>query len=576
MKRTTMPRIRSTWIAAAPALALVTACAAQQERPDDLFTAPVEEASSFNSDESPIALFLEGNRLEEEGKPDSAVSVYERLLAVDPEAWDAHARLADLHFDAKRYGRAIEHGKAAVDGEFCTEAVLNTLARSYIATGRVKEAIGEFEKIVEDDPGRHDVYYFLSVLYGTAEEPGRSLRALERAVEAAPENAYYHLSLAERYWSMGELGAAEREFLAARQYADRDEKIILSLARLHSATGEWDKAAENWQELIDRGVRPRESRRRLIRILMDAGEYRRALPLAEELKELEPLDRENCLNLADLHLAADHVDRCLLELALLWKGDPSDLRIAYRMVEVSLARERYADAASTLQKILEVNKEDLWAWTRLAYTFDRAGDPKRSSLAVRAARRIDPESTTAFALLGDAYATAGMDEKALEYFDLSYDLGGRSPAFLFQKGVLEEKTGRLDSSIRTLRELIGKDPNHASGLNFLGYLFAEEGIHLDEAEELVGRALEIDPGNPFFLDSLGWVYYRRGDYGRAVAELERAAALREGDALIHEHLGDAYAAAGRSDEAREVYRYLLENEPDNEPLRRKLQELSSQ
>lgn len=567
--------VRFFSLAAAAALGSLfcTVCPAQQGGEEDPFAPQLEDEQAFAPDDSPIAIFFEGNSLEAAGEWEKAIAAYDRLLRIDPEAWDAHTRLAELHFDAKHYSRAIEHGKAALNGSPGSEDVLNTLARSYIATGRVAEAIDEFEKLVKNDPERSDVHYFLSVLYGSAERPGESLRSLELAVEKGPENAFFHLALAERYWSMGELGAAEREYLAARKYTDRDDKIIVALARLYSASNRWEEAARSWEELIDRDIRPNESRRRLIRIYIDTNKLDKALPLAIQLKELEPLDRENRLNLADLYLAANQIDQALYELAVLWKGEPGDLRIAYRMVDISLSRERHNEAVATLQRILEVNKEDLWAWTRLAYSFDRLDDAKRSSLALRAAQRIDPENKTAFALMGDAYASTGMDEKALEYFNMSYNLGGRSPGFLFQKGVLEERTGRLDQSIRTLRELISNDPDHASGLNFLGYLFAEEGIHLDEAEELVYRALQLEPGNPFFLDSLGWIYYRRGEYERAVIELERSAALRERDSVIHEHLGDAYAAAGRNDDAREVYRNLLEKEPENEPLRRKLDEL---
>src|SRR5207247_1682915 len=81
-------------------------------------------------------------------------------------------------------------------------------------------------------------------------------------------------------------------------------------------------------------------------------------------------------------------------------------------------------------------------------------------------------------------------------------------------------------------------------LNYLGYTYAEMGVRLDEAEKLIRRALEIEPDDGFYVDSLGWVYYQRGDYRRAVEHLERAVELAGDDPTVAEHLGDAYSRAG--------------------------------
>ena len=83
------------------------------------------------------------------------------------------------------------------------------------------------------------------------------------------------------------------------------------------------------------------------------------------------------------------------------------------------------------------------------------------------------------------------------------------------------------------------------------------GLHLDEAERLIRRAIELQPNEGIYIDSLGWVYYQRGDYKRAVEQLERAVELAGEDPTIVEHLGDAYLRLGRSDAAMRVYRDAL-------------------
>jgi Flp pilus assembly protein TadD len=117
-----------------------------------------------------------------------------------------------------------------------------------------------------------------------------------------------------------------------------------------------------------------------------------------------------------------------------------------------------------------------------------------------------------------------------------------------------------------MRALLAVNPDHAEAMNFLGYYYAEQGIRLDEAEQLVRRALELKPRSGHVLDSLGWVLFRRGEHRRAVEVLEQADALAGPDATILEHLGDAYRAARRLGDAAQAYRRALASVPDEPPL----------
>jgi tetratricopeptide (TPR) repeat protein len=102
------------------------------------------------------------------------------------------------------------------------------------------------------------------------------------------------------------------------------------------------------------------------------------------------------------------------------------------------------------------------------------------------------------------------------------------------------------------------------------------GIHLDEAEILIQRALKIAPNDGFYIDSLGWVYYQRGDYNQAVEHLERAVEITVDDPTIIEHLGDAYEKVGKADRAVAHYRDALKKSKDEEQnlrLREKIQRL---
>jgi len=115
-------------------------------------------------------------------------------------------------------------------------------------------------------------------------------------------------------------------------------------------------------------------------------------------------------------------------------------------------------------------------------------------------------------------------------------------------------------------------PDHADALNYLGYTYAEMGIHLAEAEELIRRALKYKPEDGFIKDSMGWVYYKQGDYNTALEWLLNALELEPDDPSILEHVGDVYSKLNQQDRALQFYqRALTANPVDRGKLEEKIQ-----
>jgi tetratricopeptide (TPR) repeat protein len=136
--------------------------------------------------------------------------------------------------------------------------------------------------------------------------------------------------------------------------------------------------------------------------------------------------------------------------------------------------------------------------------------------------------------------------------------------------VILERQQRYEEAVAAFRKTIELNPVHSHALNYLSYMFADRGINLEEAEALVRRALEIKPEDGYYLDSLGWVYYKAKRYDEALKYLEKARRNVPGDAVITEHLGDAYMKLGNSQKAQELWNKALEADPDNETLQKKL------
>ncbi|MBV6475732.1 MAG: Beta-barrel assembly-enhancing protease [Rhodocyclaceae bacterium] len=139
------------------------------------------------------------------------------------------------------------------------------------------------------------------------------------------------------------------------------------------------------------------------------------------------------------------------------------------------------------------------------------------------------------------------------------------PELLYESALLAEKLGRHDVLEANLRRLIQLKPDHAHAYNALGYSLAERNQRLAEAEQLIVKALQLSPDDPFIIDSMGWVLYRKGDPAGALTHLQRAHAIRP-DPEIAAHLGEVLWVLNRRDEARRTWQEAAQAHPGNEVL----------
>ncbi len=137
-------------------------------------------------------------------------------------------------------------------------------------------------------------------------------------------------------------------------------------------------------------------------------------------------------------------------------------------------------------------------------------------------------------------------------------------AILYSIAITYFSVGKDDKSIEVMKEIIELNPDNADALNFIGYTYADKGINLDQAETHIKKALVLAPNTGYIVDSLGWVYFRKGMLMEAIENLERAAELSPGDAAIRDHLGDVYLESGDISRALKSYQYALKLLKENE------------
>ena len=133
---------------------------------------------------------------------------------------------------------------------------------------------------------------------------------------------------------------------------------------------------------------------------------------------------------------------------------------------------------------------------------------------------------------------------------------------LFVQGSIYERQKKYDQAEETFKKVLSVDPLNASASNYLGYMLADRGVRLEESVKYIQKALELEPDNGAYLDSLGWAYFKMGRYDLAETPLEKAASKIQNDPTIHEHLGNLYLRMGKTAMAQEEWQRALKEWPE--------------
>lgn len=194
------------------------------------------------------------------------------------------------------------------------------------------------------------------------------------------------------------------------------------------------------------------------------------------------------------------------------------------------------------------------ATVAVAENLDAMGDHEEAIRRLGNMIAVQPDNLSAISSLGDMLRLDEQFERAIETYTMALDLSeGDRPndwRFYYVRGIAYERDGEWDKAESDLQRALELNPGQPAVLNYLGYSWVDQGLHLDEALDMIEQAVSAAPRDGYIVDSLGWAYYKLRRYDEAVDVMEEAARLLPNDPEINDHLGDVYWAVGRQREAR--------------------------
>ena len=257
-----------------------------------------------------------------------------------------------------------------------------------------------------------------------------------------------------------------------------------------------------------------------------------------------------------------------IQQALVLKEDFIVARVL--LGEILQEQGRYREAIETYRK---VPRDSAFSWMvrlRIAEQLEEieAVDEALTELDSLAAER--PDQFEPHFRKGNLLRAHERFEEAVVAYDAAAAkleaIEQRHWSLLYFRGIAHERAGTWDLAEADFLKALELEPEQPFVMNYLAYSWVEQKLHLEEAKEMLVRAVDLRPTDGYIVDSLGWVYYRVGEYENAVTYLEQAVELRPQDPVINDHLGDAYWQTGRKNEARFQWRRSLSLEPEEDQI----------
>ena len=263
--------------------------------------------------------------------------------------------------------------------------------------------------------------------------------------------------------------------------------------------------------------------------------------------------------------------------------NPGHIDAVMMTAELFESLERYDLATATYKSVPREHPSFTSAEMGRAEALRRAGKTDASVEVLEQLSQSHPELPMVHVSTGDLYRQLDQFDQAAAAYDRALELYAEEAPekwfVLYARAISFERIGEWDKAEADFRHALELNPEHPQILNYLGYSLVEKQIKLDEALNMIERAVAKQPNSGYIVDSLGWVLYRLGRYEEAVGHMERAAELMPVDPVVNDHLGDVLWAVGRKTEAEFQWRRALSfvdeehPSPDIDPdrIRRKLE-----
>ncbi|MEE2840416.1 MAG: tetratricopeptide repeat protein [Acidobacteriota bacterium] len=479
------------------------------------------------------------------------VEVMDRFIELRPWIVPGYELKAKAHDQLGELGEAIAALEKSLLYDNTNAETVRFLGQLYERTGQYASAQQLYSRAFTDvtDP---DMQYRLALLFLDQERPGEAASLLRELSQKYPGNMQIRMALGRALRGHKRYAEAAEVFDEALATDPENYGINFQLAEIETLLG-------NSQEAIDRFLRLRE--------------------LSESGDQINSIDT----NLALLYQKTRQFDEAIEIFRRIMEKNPEDVFASLRLVYALRDAERFPEALQLSEQLFEQSAErsyqeepnKTYLVIARAQVLSAAEQLEESADLLNEGIRDHHDPQELYLASSQLYVDHKKYQEAKEVIEEALTRYPENERMQFQLGAIYERQKEWEEVESIFKSILEIHPQHSGVLNYLGYMLADRGIRLVEALDYIMKAVEIEPHNGAYLDSLGWVYFRLERYDQAEFNLLEASQLVDSDSTIFDHLGDLYSVLGQYEKAQEYYELSLRfaEKDELEEVQKKLSEV---
>ena len=490
-----------------------------------------------------------------------AIEQYEQIVRLQPDSMDDHLLLGRLYRLNNDLQKAENEFKTAVKLQPGSEEAVTTLAylynelgdtsraaqvlssvpsvarsaKLYSALGYTYEQQKQYKNAVE--AYRHAIELDrdnLDAIRGLAQNllnDGQADAALEQykvIADANPEDAQTYVRIAEIYRKQGKFDPALENLKKAESMVQDSVEVPYNIAAIYQAQGRYDEAVQIMKDLLKKSEKPDTS--------YTQGEKSNRAVFLERLGSIYR-DQGN-------NQAANDTFRQMVALG----GEDNEERGYQQIIDTWREAKEWQKATDVAKEAVQKVPKSIDLKMVLAAQQADTGDADKALKDVRALLKGEPSDRQVYITLAQMNTRLRRFNDAEQALDKAEQLSTKlddKEYIWFLRGSTFERAKHYGEAEEQFKKVLASDPQHASALNYLGYMLADQNTKLEEALGYIKKAVDLDPANGAYLDSLGWAYFRLGKFELAEENLVKASQKINTDPTVHDHLGDLYQKTGR-------------------------------
>jgi tetratricopeptide (TPR) repeat protein len=489
-----------------------------------------------------------------------AIEQYEQIIRLQPDSMDDHLLLGRLYRLNSDLRKAETEFKIAVKLSPDSEEAVTTLAYLYNELGDTSRAAEVLSSVPKNERSAK-LYSALGYTYEQQKQYKNAVDSYRHAIELDRDNLDAIRGLAENLLNDGQSDAALEQYKVIAD-ANPDGQTYLRIAEIYRKQAKYEQALDNLKKAEGMLQDSVEVPYDIASIYQAQGRFDEAVPIMKDLlKKTEKADgsysgsaksnravflerlgtiyREQGNNQAAIETfrqvialgGEENIERGYQQIIDTWR----EAKEWQKATDVAKEAVQKAPNSRDLKMVLAAQQADM-------------GEPEKGLKEVRAMLKGSAEDRQIYITLAQMNTRLrrfGDAEQALDKAEQLSTKDDDKEYVWFLRGSTFEREKRYADAEEQFKKVLASDPQHASALNYLGYMLSDQNMKLDEAFGYIKRAVDLDPGNGAYLDSLGWAYFRMGKYELAEESLVKASQKINTDPTVHDHLGDLYQKMGK-------------------------------